>query len=388
MPNNTENENNQNENNQTEPNLTGPNQTEQNQTGPNLTGPNLTGPNVTEQNQTGTNQTGPTVTEQNQTGTNQTGPTVTGPDSNLLFIVPNIINRTLDDIDVEDNVTIKTIQGTTDDGKEVTFVEFDTTNSLLDTQVKEKLIGVTDITVYNNENDIGTKTVLDEIKSYASQIKCENFHGKGTIDDYNELFIAASKIANESKQMKLDVDVEGFDDFSKAADELANLFTSFTLKLENVNIINDLDFLKSILNSLKKIVNLSNVFGKFKQTILGTSNIHIPKSAHDTSEILKNVLSEINCAMNYVTHFIEPSENPNLTDSELSSDEKNVIKKAITTIDNWKDLCEQGVAIALTNDDDIKNIKNVNNEFKLKTSSLNTLTNKLKLKLSVYNFNK
>lgn len=326
--------------------------------------------------------------DEQEDGTTQTQTTTQTQDNpNTTFIIPNIVNRTLDITNVEENITIKTVQGTTDDGREATFVEFDTTNLLLDTQVKEKLLGVTDISVYNDENETGTKTVLDEIKSYASQIKCENFHGKGTIDDYNELFLAASKIANESKQMKLDIDIEGFNDFSKAADDLANLFTSFTLKLENVNIINDLDFLKSISNSLKKIVNLSNVFGKFKQTILGTSNIHIPKSAHDTSEILKDVLSEINCAMNYVTHFIEPTENPNLTNAELSSDEKNVIQKAVTTIENWNNLCEQGVAIALTNDDDIKNIKNINNELKLKTSSLNNLTDKLKLKLSIYNLN-
>ena len=248
-----------------------------------------------------------------------------------------------------------------------------------------QFLGITDMNLYDDE--ITNKSVLDDIKLYASQIKCENFHGKGTIDDYNELFLAASKIANESKQMKLDIDVEGFDEFSKAADDLANLFTSFTLKLENVNIINDLDFLTSISNSLKKIVNLSNVFGKFKQTILATSNVHIPKSAHDTSEILKGVLSEINCAMNYVTHFVDPAQNPNLVDSQLNSDEKDVISKAVSTIDNWNNLCEQGITIGLSNDDDIKNIKSINNELKLKTSTMNNLTDKLKLKLSLYNLN-
>jgi len=71
---------------------------------------------------------------------------------------------------------------------------------------------------------------------------------KGTIDDYNELFIAASKIANDTKQMKLDVEVDGFDDFGRAADELSELFASFTKKIQNINIINDETFLQSVLN--------------------------------------------------------------------------------------------------------------------------------------------
>jgi hypothetical protein len=57
---------------------------------------------------------------------------------------------------------------------------------------------------------------------------------------------------------------------------LSNLFTGFIIKIQKVNIINDTLFLKSILDALKKIVNLSNTFGKFKEAIIATSLIQIP----------------------------------------------------------------------------------------------------------------
>jgi len=94
--------------------------------------------------------------------------------------------------------------------------------------------------------------IVDQIREYATKIKCEDFHGKGSIDDYNELFMAASRIANETKQMQLDVDVQGFNDFGNAAQELSNLFENFTKRLQNINIINDSSFLESVLDAMKK----------------------------------------------------------------------------------------------------------------------------------------
>ena len=73
---------------------------------------------------------------------------------------------------------------------------------------------------------------------YAEKIKCTDFQGKGTINDYANLFEAASKIANETKQIQLDVDIEGFNEFASAADDLSALFAEMTIKLQNVNKIN------------------------------------------------------------------------------------------------------------------------------------------------------
>lgn len=224
---------------------------------------------------------------------------------------------------------------------------------------------------------------MNQIIDYAAKIKCEHFHGKGTIDDYSELFKAAAKIATETKQIQLDVDIDGFNEFGQATDDLANLFISFTMKLENVNIINDITFLRAISSALSKIYNLSEIFGKFKQTILTKSSIQLPKSSHDTKVILDNVMGEINCAMKYITNFVDVTDE-NLHDYQLSSDEKNIISKAVVTIDNWNIICQEGVSIAMTTNPDIVSINNTNRLLKTKTNDLTSLVSTLKTKLSSY----
>lgn len=238
---------------------------------------------------------------------------------------------------------------------------------------------------YNYDDNLITESdqLVDQIKDYASKIKCEDFHGKGTIDDYEVLFQAASKIAHESKQMQLDIDIDGFNDFGKAADDLSELFVSFTKRLQNINIINDTNFLKAVLDSLKKIHNLSEVFGKFKSTILVTSEIKIPKTAHDTKIILQSVMDEVNCAMNYISNFVTPDSN--LVDAQLSDADKNIINKAVTTIDNWQTLCDQGISIALSNNSDMTYLKQTNTQLKQKTEDIKNITIKLKNKLCQYN---
>jgi len=233
---------------------------------------------------------------------------------------------------------------------------------MFDPQIKENLVETVD-NYYNDQQNTETKLVIDQIKLYAGKIQCDDFYGKGSIDDYSELFRTGSKIANDSKQIKLDVDVDGFNQFADAVDKLENLFSSFILKLENVSIINDMDFLREITIALGKIWNLSEVFGKFKQTIL----------AHDTKLLIEGV-------MNYINHFVNPVSNPN-----LSSDEHNVITQAVNTIDKLNVLCDQGVSIVMSNNPDIQYISNANNELKTKSSKLRTGGSHLKAKLTLFN---
>jgi hypothetical protein len=82
------------------------------------------------------------------------------------------------------------------------------------------------------------------------------------------------------------------------------------------------------------IINLQGC----KETILATSAVKIPKSAHDTKVIIEGVMGELNCAMNYMNNFVNPSDN--LPDAQLSQDDKNIITAAVNTIDNWNVLCE------------------------------------------------
>jgi hypothetical protein len=270
-------------------------------------------------------------------------------------------------------------------GNEHTETTFVTTDATSDAQIFQELSGNV-LHYYDDSADSGKTAIIAQIKTYAEEIKCTNFQGKGSIDDYTDLFKAAAQIANESSQMQLDVDIDGFNEFASAADDLSELFNGFILKLQNVSIIDDTAFLTSVANALGKIANLSKVFGKFKETILATSTIHIPKSAHETSILLKNVVGQINCAMTYISHFVD-STNPAPTTAELSNEEKNIINAAVTTIENWNILCDQGVSIAMSSDPDIQYINSASQQLKQKTQTLNNATTLLRSKLLAFNIN-
>jgi len=352
MPNNNENENeNENENNTSNNNNNNNNNNNSNNT--NNTSNNSNNTNNTSNNSNNTNNTSNNSNTNNNDGSDS-------EDENTVTITNQINATNLSQVVIE-----------------TTFTTNDISNNVIITEDLKQIIEV-----YDDEVDVN-KTVINEIRNYASLIKCENFHGKGTIDDYSELFIAASKIATDNIQMNLDVDIDGFNEFGQAADDLAKLFNSFIIKLQNVNIINDSTFLNSVLDALKKIVNLSNVFGQFKETILATTTIKIPKSAQDTRIILENVMDEVNCAMNYVSNFVIP--NPSLTKGQLDEEDREIISKATETINNWSVLCEHGVSIALANNVDINKIKDVNNNLKNKTVLLKNATSLLLGKLVQYN---
>jgi hypothetical protein len=303
--------------------------------------------------------------------------------SSNIFIPPIVdfsLNTTIDG----SGYKIKFQQGVSADGSNVTIGLFDTTHpELYDPEIHENLGQV--ITTYDDETNSQTSAVLAQIELYASQIQCSDFHGKGSIDDYNNLFNAAAKIANETKQMQLDIDIEGFEDFGRAADELSAVFNGFIIKLHQVNIIDDFAFLSAIASALGKIVNLSNIFGKFKETILATTTVKLPKSAHDTKVIIEGVMGEVNCAMKYISHFVDASFSAP-ADANLSAEEKNIIDKAVETIDNWNLLCEHGISVALENNVDIQYISHASDELKTTSNVLKNATTNLKNKLAQYKY--
>ena len=299
---------------------------------------------------------------------------------------PTIVNFTLNQTVDMSGARIVNQQGVAADGSEVTKVNFQTTDlSGVDLTLTQNLVGVVQ-SFYDDGADLTSPTalVLNEIKDYAAKIKCDDFKGKGTVEDYSELFNAASKIASDVKQIHLDVDVDGFNEFGAAADELSKLFKSFIVKLETVSIIDDLSFLRSISLALSKVWNLSEVFGKFKETILATATVQVPKSSHDAAILVNSVMSEVNCAMSYVNHFVNPQPG-DPTSADLSDVERVIINKAVTTIDNWSLLCDQGVSIAMSNNPDIQSISTASSRLKLNASLMINSTSTLKSKLSRYN---
>lgn len=273
---------------------------------------------------------------------------------------------------------------TVDAGNVETHTTFETVDPASDVQVTMDL-SASIISYYEDTEDSETAVILTQITDFAGKIQCSDFHGKGTLEDYNALFSAAAKIANESKQMELDVDIEGFEEFANAAEDLSKLFSSFIVKLENVSIINDIVFLRAVANALEKIWMLSETFGRFKETILATSKIQIPKSAHQAKLALETVFGQINCAMKYINHFVDSEENDAPVTADLSAEEKGIIQSAVDTIDNWNVLCEQGVSIAMSTHPDIEYISGASVQMKEKANALKNATLTLKNKLKTYN---
>lgn len=334
----------------------------------------------TTSNTTTTTSSGNTVTTSSTSSTNTTS-------SNTSSSTPDItiVNFSLNETLTGPGTSVTNQQGTTVTGTDVTHTTMDTTDVTSDIQVDQNLVGT--VTEYSDVSATSPSgLLLTEIREYAGKIQCTDFHGKGTIEDYTVLFESASRIANETKQMKLDIEVEGFTEFGKAADELSNLFTSFIVKLQTVNIIDDTAFLASILDALKKIFNLSEVFGRFKQTILATATIQMPKTAHDTKVILESVVDELSCAMNYINYFVSAS-GPAPVDSQLSSTEQAIINTAVSTIDSWNALCEQGVSISLAANPEVQYIKQANANLNAKSVALKSATAALKNKLARFNIN-
>lgn len=296
---------------------------------------------------------------------------------------PVIVNYVLNEsIDIC-GAHITNQQGQTASGDEVTYTTFVTeSDPTIDVNITQNLLQTVE-SYYDDAADPETMQVVHEIQGYAAKIKCESFHGKGTIDDYAGIFEAASKIANDTKQMQLSVDISGFNEFGAAADELSKLFNGFIVRLQSISIIDDLNFLRAVAAALRKITNLSETFGKFKETILATSAIEMPKSAHDARLLVEGVMSEVNCAMTYINHFINPADVAP-ADANLSSVEKNIITKAVSTIDNWQVLCNQDVSIAMANSPDVVYMKNASQSLRAKASTLAANTNVLRAKLALY----
>jgi hypothetical protein len=257
-----------------------------------------------------------------------------------------------------------------------------TTDASDQIQITEDLSAI--IQIYDDKTDPSLNAVLQEITQYAEKINCSNFQGKGSIDDYTELFTVAANLAKDAKQTSLSIDIAGFQEFGNAADELSHLFHQYIMKIQNINVINDYAFLLSIKNSLQKISNLAEVFGRFKETILATSIIQIPKSLEDTRYILDGVMSEVDCAMKYINHFVCPEEDISMcAAADLSSDDKQLITNAVNTIKKWNNDFNENLQVVISENADVQFIQNANQLISHTASNLKGATACFKGKLSV-----
>lgn len=292
-----------------------------------------------------------------------TSPTSPTPPTETTVPTPPI-SQTL----VEPGITIVT------DASGIQLRTYDPANPILIEDFTKKVTVVQDSS--------GDLLIVDQIKQCAAEIQCSDFHGKGSIEDYTLLFDAASKIVSDVKHVQLDVDIQGFQDFGQAADELSALFEGFTKKIQSVNMIDDTVFLEAILSALRKIVNLSNIFGKFKKTIVATTTVELSTSVGETKRALEAVSDEVQCAMKYIQHFVNPTTE--LEKAALNEIDKNVIQRATTTIEAWSQIYENGVSVAMNQNEDIQYIQQANGLFKSQAVVLRQSTSQLRGKYSKY----
>ena len=312
-------------------------------------------------------------------------------DISNLIILPTDFSLNTYDISFANGMKTVTETGHLSDGTFIFETATITTDLSSDIQIVIDLSAV--VQQYDDILDPSTNLLMQEISLYAGRINCSDFQGKGTVEDYTELFQVASDLAKHAKQTTLNINIDGFKEFGNAADELSALFQNYIVKIENMNVVNDTAFLSEILFYLKKIWNLSETFGKFKETIMGTSIIKIPKSLEDTRNIIDGVMSEVDCAMKYIECFVSPetADNISLCSSgsyQLNSDEKNQIADAVKTIQKWNYLYNDNIQIAISEDADVQFIESANAIIKSTTESLKNNTAILKGKIKIFSCKK
>jgi citrate lyase gamma subunit len=311
-------------------------------------------------------------------------------DISSLLLYPSDISINAYDISFVNGMKIITETGFSH-GKFISETAAITIDPSNDVQIVIDLSAV--VQQYNHAVDISINSIMQEISMYAGKINCSDFQGKGTVDDYMELFQAASDMAKHAKQTTLNINIDRFKEFGNAADELSALFQNYIVKIENINVINDMAFLSEMLFYLKKIWNLSETFGKFKDTILGTSIIKIPKSLEDTRNIIDGVMSEVDCAMKYIECFISPEKVADISlccpgSYELDTDDKYQIMEAVKTIQKWNYLYNDNIQIAISENADVQFIENANEIIKNTANIMKNNTAILKGKIKIFSCKK
>ena len=312
-------------------------------------------------------------------------------DISNLIILPTDFSMNTYDISFAHGMKTVTQTGHLSDGTFIFETATITTDLSSDIQIVLDLSAI--VQQYDDVLDASTNLLMQEISLYAGKIQCTDFQGKGTVEDYTELFQVASDLAKQAKQTTLNINIDGFKEFGNAADELSALFKDYIVKIENMNVVNDTAFLSEILFYLKKIWNLSETFGKFKETIMGTSVIKIPKSLEDTRNIIDGVMSEIDCAMKYIECFVSPECVTDISlccpgSYELNADEKSQIAEAVKTIQKWNYLYNDNIQIAISENADVHFIESANAVIKQTAELLKNNTAILKGKIKIFSCKK
>jgi hypothetical protein len=86
--------------------------------------------------------------------------------------------------------------------------------------------------------------------------------------------------------------------------------------------------------------------------------------------------------MKYIQHFVNPTVE--LEEAKLNDIDRNVIQRATTTIEAWSQIYENGVSVAMNQNEDIQYIHQANGVFKDQAIVLRQSTSQLRNKYSQY----
>lgn len=233
----------------------------------------------------------------------------------------------------------------------------------LDLEAQSGRVKITqDLTAATSDIDISeeAQAVLKDIESYSEDIKAENFAGKGSLEDYQELFQKVCKYSQDLKDTNIDltIDMDKLSDFAESAKALTGFIGSLTLSLRRVVTVSDITFLKDFKEKIYNISLLYKTIGDFQTTIIATANLKVPGSVSKILALLQKITSQINNTMTYMDYFTGIISKEEVDKSAyLTDDSRAALNRAISALDTWKALADAQTSTSLSTDKTVQDLK-------------------------------
>lgn len=208
-----------------------------------------------------------------------------------------------------------------------------------------------------------SKSLVLEIQKLQEKIKCSRFQGKGTMDDYANVFkkIQQYFAAVGDSNVEITIDTENLDNFAEQAKIFSEMFEEILIKFNKVSSVDDSVVLKKIRDDMVTITKMYENIDKFKAIVTGTSSLQIPQTIIDCTEVLNNINSDIACSLSYINYFVDSSAPMNelqLQRSQLSGDDKKALEFFENSIQVWIDMVNNDGTVAMSTNAYVKAFKN------------------------------
>jgi hypothetical protein len=146
---------------------------------------------------------------------------------------------------------------------------------------------------------------MGEITELVNKIKCQKAQGMGTLAEYAALLDLAK---DASSNISLTLDISGLTQFASLAESYGQIFQDITQNLSSVTTIDSAPALNLVKAELQKIADMYDHLDSLKLEIRRTATLRIPDTIQQTADQLQTVYSELECTLNYLEHFCDPSD--------------------------------------------------------------------------------